>query len=83
MKQRRLLVALTLMLAMLALVLSGCYVAPDDVSTSQQSGDNLNFPTLNPATAAPTNAAQAASANVVMIFIVCQPRNLDYHSIRA
>lgn len=56
MKQRRLLVALTVMLALLALVLSGCYVAPDDVSTSQQSGDNLNFPTLNPATAAPTSA---------------------------
>ena len=56
MKQRRLLLALIAMLALFALVLSGCYVASDDVSTSQQTGDNLNFPTLNPATAAPTSA---------------------------
>ena len=60
MKQRRLLPALIAMLALFALVLSGCYVAPDDVSTSQQSGDNLNFPTINPATAAPTSAPDPA-----------------------
>lgn len=68
MKQRRLLiVALLVMLAVLSLVLSGCYVAPEDISTGRQGGDSLNFPTINPGTDAPTAAPTATDAPIVPI----------------
>jgi len=71
MKQRRLMIAaLIAMLAILSLVLSGCYVAPEDISTGRQGGDSLNFPEYNPATAPPTDvpAQTATDVPVVSVF---------------
>ncbi|MCR4887307.1 MAG: peptidoglycan-binding protein [Clostridiales bacterium] len=81
MKQRRLLLALIAMLALFALVLSGCYVAPDDVSTSQQSGDNLDFPTINPATAAPTSAPAPTATPAAQQFPTNPPSTPDNGTI--
>ena len=51
--------ALIALLLVLALILSGCYVAPNNIETSNQSGDSLNFPVYQAPTSAPTAAPQA------------------------
>ena len=60
MKQRRFsLTALAVLLLLLPLLLSGCYVAPTEIPTNPQNGDTLNFPTYQP-------AATATSAPVAL-----------------
>ena len=64
MKNRRMLkVALAALLIMLPLVLSGCYVAPNDISTGGNGGDAINFPTYQPATSVPTAAPVISVTN--------------------
>ena len=50
-------IALLVLLLALPLALSGCYVEPGDRNSSNQSGNNLNFPTYP--TNAPSNQPQA------------------------
>lgn len=57
MKHRRSLkLALAALLIVLPLILSGCYVEPNNISTGNQGRNNLNFPEYQPTTSAPTNA---------------------------
>ncbi len=54
-------IALIALLILLSLILSGCYVEPNNISTGNQSGNQLNFPVYpaNNETAAPTTAPRA------------------------
>ena len=51
--------ALIALLLVLSLILSGCYVDPNNIETSNQGGDSLNFPVYQAPTSAPTAAPQA------------------------
>ena len=61
MKHRRLLkVVLLIMLLALPLLLSGCYVEPEDINANR-NGNDVEYPVFNPNTAAPTNTPAAAA----------------------
>ena len=64
MKHRRSLkLALAALLIVLPLILSGCYVEPNNISAGNQAGSNQNFPVYQPNTNVPT-AAPATNAPV-------------------
>lgn len=78
MKQRRMLIAALLALLMLlSLSLSGCYVAPEDISTGRQGGDAFNFPTIDPGTSTPTGVPVQAPTGVPVSAPTATPAPTD------
>ncbi|MDO5327572.1 MAG: peptidoglycan-binding protein [Clostridia bacterium] len=53
--------ALIALLLVLALILSGCYVDPNNIEASNQGGDSLNFPVYQAPTNVPTAAPRATA----------------------
>ena len=46
------------LLIVLSLLLGGCYVEPNNITTGNQNGNSLNFPVYQPDTPQPTTAPQ-------------------------
>lgn len=59
--RRMLKVVLLIMLVALPLLLSGCYVEPEDINANNNGGD-VEYPVYNPPTSVPTNTPAAAAA---------------------